>query len=113
MEINSEAREFIIEEWDWDQDELDFIYSLDNAQCLQLASNMKKASRYTSMFTISKYLIFALFIAVYTLRYFQLHPLSLIIQMIIIPVGIVAVFSFIMLKRIEANADYKALFMAQ
>lgn len=112
MESNIESRAYIINEWDWDQEELDFINNLDDAQCKQLVSNMKKASRYTRMFTVGKYLIFALFIAVYTLRYFQLNPLSLIIQMIIIPVGIFAIFSFVMLKRVEANADYRALFLA-
>ena len=111
MENKNSAREFIIDEWDWESEELDFIHSLDDLQCIKLASNMKKASFYSTLFNISKYSIFALFIAVYTLRYFQLNPLSLIIQMIIIPVGIVAIFSFIMLKRVEANPDYKALFL--
>jgi len=111
MENKISAREFIIGEWDWEAKELDFINSLDEQQCVLLASNIKKASFYSTLFSISKYSIFALFITVYTLRYFQLQPLSLIIQTIIIPVGIVAIFSFIMLKRVESNPVYKALFL--
>lgn len=111
MENKSLARESIVEEWDWESDELDFINSLTEEQCVKLASNMKKATLYSSIFTVSKYSIFTLFIAVYALRYVKLDSLSLIIQTIIIPVGIVAVFSFIMLKRVESNADYKALFL--
>lgn len=112
MEYNSSAREFIINEWDWESEEMDFINSLTEEQCVQLVANMKKASLYSTVFTISKYSIFTLFITVYALRYFQLNPLSLIIQTIIIPVGIVAVFSFIMLKRVESNPDYKTLFLS-
>ncbi|SEA49484.1 hypothetical protein [Pedobacter hartonius] len=105
------ARETIINEWEWDEEELSFINSLNDNQCSRLAANMKKASLYNSVFMISKYTIFALFIAVYTLRYFQLSRLALVIQMIIIPVGILAVFSFFMLRRVEANPDYRSLFL--
>jgi predicted GTPase len=111
MENKSSTREFILKEWDWESEEIDFINSLDQQQCVKLVSNMKKAAFYSSLFSISKYSIFALFIAVYTLRYFQRNHLSLIMQMIIIPLGIVAVISYLMLKRIEANPEYKALFM--
>jgi len=105
------ARETIINKWDWDEEEMDFINSLDDSQCSRLAANMKKAAFYNSMFMISKYTIFALFIAVYTLRYFHLSQLALVIQMIIIPMGILAVFSFFMLRRVEADPDYKSLFL--
>jgi hypothetical protein len=107
----SSAREYILNKWEWEPEELEFINSLDEQQCIKLVLNMKRASLYSTLFNISKYSIFALFIAVYTLRYFQLNPLSLIIQMIIIPVGIVAIISFIMLKRVESNPNYRALFL--
>jgi hypothetical protein len=47
MEYKSSAREFIINEWDWESEELDYINSLTEAQCVQLVSNMKKASLYS------------------------------------------------------------------
>jgi hypothetical protein len=111
MENGSSAREIILDKWEWEKEELDFVNGLNEAQCSQLLSNMKKASFYSSMFSISKYSIFVLFIAVYSLRYFHQDALSLIIQMIIIPAGILAVFSFFMLKKVETDPNYKSLFL--
>lgn len=111
QDIQPSAREVLSGEYDWDEDEQAFIHSLDDERAAALVSRMKNASFYRSLFLYSKYSIFIAFIIVYTVRYFHYQSLSIIIQMIIIPIGISAIFSFFKLRKLESNSDYKTLFL--
>lgn len=105
------AKEALINELDWDQDDQYFITQLSDERAATLLKNMKNAAFYRSLFLYSKYSIFVAFIIVYTVRYFHYQSLSVIIQLIIIPIGISAIFSFFKLRKTESNLDYRALFI--
>jgi|GEM_PF-2509729 len=105
------AKEILLGELDWDQEDLIFINDLNDQRAAALVKNMKDASFYRSLFLYSKYSIFAAFIIVYAVRYFHYQSLSVIIQMIIIPIGISAIFSFFKLRKVESSPDYKTLFI--
>ncbi|WP_158795469.1 hypothetical protein [Pedobacter sp. L105] len=107
------AREPLSGEYDWDEEDQAFISTLNDERAAALVKRMKNASFYRSLFLYSKYSIFVAFIIVYTVRYFHYQSLSIVIQLIIIPIGISAIFSFFKLRRVESNTDYKTLFIEE
>jgi len=107
------AKEALFSELDWDQEDQEFIAGLSDERAAALLKSMKNASFYRLLFLYSKYSIFVAFIIVYTVRYFHYQSLSIIIQLIIIPIGITAIFSFFKLRKTESNPDYHALFIEE
>lgn len=111
QEKEMSAREMLIKEWDWDADEVTFIKELHEDRLYSLLIRIKNASRYKSIFTLTKYSVFIAFAGVYTALYFDLHLLSIFLQLLILTAGFFSVWYFFKLKKVEADADYKKLFL--
>ena len=105
------AREQLIQEWDWDADEVTFIRELHEDRLHGLLVKIKQASGYKSIFTFTKYCVFIAFAGVYTALYFNLHWLSMLLQLIILIAGFFSVWYFFRLRKVESDADYRKLFL--
>ena len=105
------ARELLIQEWDWDADEVTFIRELHEDRLHNLLVKIKQASSYKSIFTFTKYSVFIAFAGVYTALYFDLHWLSMLLQLLILIAGFFSLWYFFRLRKVESDADYRKLFL--
>lgn len=105
------AREILVDEWQENPDELAYIGQLTDESCNKLISNIKNAAIYRRIFKITKFIIIVCFIAVYISFYFKLKLLGIIIQLIVLLVGLFSIISFFKLRKVEADADYKKLYL--
>ena len=105
------ARQILIDEWQENPDELAYISQLTDDGCNRLISNIKNAAIYRRIFKITKFIIIVCFIAVYIAFYFKLKLLGIIIQLIVLLVGLFSIISFFKLRKVEADPDYKKLYL--
>lgn len=111
ISTTSSARQILMDEWNENPGELAYIAQLTDERCNKLVLNIKNADLYRRTFRITKFIIIVCFIAVYIAFYFKLKLLGIIIQVIVLLVGLFSVISFFKLRKVEADPDYKKLYL--